>query len=158
MQADSPDDYWDFQSSISGPVATLLAALSPDERATIRTTFHPRVMDHAGVGRQLQTTRLPLPASLRSIASGLHHPTRPSTSSSDDWTAEAATPSWRPTIRTPWARVRRSSGPTSTSKLSRSLTSVKPSASSQKGLTSVRQPSSRLPHQHASFARLSSAT
>ena len=40
MQADSPDDYWDFQSSISGPVATLLAALAPDERATIRTTFH----------------------------------------------------------------------------------------------------------------------
>jgi ubiquinone/menaquinone biosynthesis C-methylase UbiE len=40
MQAQSPDDYWDFQSSISGPVATLLAALSPDERATIRTAFH----------------------------------------------------------------------------------------------------------------------
>ena len=39
MQADSLDDYWDFQSSISGPVATLLATLSLDERDAIRAAF-----------------------------------------------------------------------------------------------------------------------
>jgi hypothetical protein len=39
MQADSLDDYWDFQSSISGPIATLLASLSPHERDAIRAAF-----------------------------------------------------------------------------------------------------------------------
>jgi SAM-dependent methyltransferase len=40
MQADSLDDYWGFQSSISGPVATLLATLSQDERDAIRGAFN----------------------------------------------------------------------------------------------------------------------
>ncbi|HTZ23131.1 MAG TPA: methyltransferase domain-containing protein [Streptosporangiaceae bacterium] len=40
MQADSLQDYWSFQTSISGPVATLLATLSADERDAVRVAFH----------------------------------------------------------------------------------------------------------------------
>lgn len=39
MEADSLDDYWNFQSSISGPITTLLAVLPPDEQAAIRADF-----------------------------------------------------------------------------------------------------------------------
>jgi ubiquinone/menaquinone biosynthesis C-methylase UbiE len=40
MQADSLDDYWNFQSSISGPVATVLAGLSSNEQDAVQAAFH----------------------------------------------------------------------------------------------------------------------
>jgi len=40
MQADSLQDYWNFQTSISGPVATLLATLSAHERDAVQAGFH----------------------------------------------------------------------------------------------------------------------
>lgn len=39
MASDSLDDYWEYQSSISGPVAILLATLSADERSSLRAAF-----------------------------------------------------------------------------------------------------------------------
>jgi hypothetical protein len=45
MRAEDIDDYWDFQASISGPIAVLLAGLSSDEheaiRAALRSTAEP---------------------------------------------------------------------------------------------------------------------
>jgi hypothetical protein len=43
MHADSLDDYWEFQTSVSGPVATLVATLSADEQAAIKETLEPMV-------------------------------------------------------------------------------------------------------------------
>jgi ubiquinone/menaquinone biosynthesis C-methylase UbiE len=39
MLVDDIDDYWDFQASISGPIAVLLAGLSSDEREAVRAAF-----------------------------------------------------------------------------------------------------------------------
>jgi hypothetical protein len=39
MQAHDIDDYWDFQASISGPIAVLLADLPADEHDAIRAAF-----------------------------------------------------------------------------------------------------------------------
>jgi ubiquinone/menaquinone biosynthesis C-methylase UbiE len=39
MRVDDIDDYWDFQASISGPIAILLAGLTSDERAAVRAAF-----------------------------------------------------------------------------------------------------------------------
>jgi ubiquinone/menaquinone biosynthesis C-methylase UbiE len=39
MRADDIDDYWDFQASISGPIAVLLAGLPSDEHDAIRAAF-----------------------------------------------------------------------------------------------------------------------
>lgn len=54
MQADSLQDYWSFQTSISGPVAALLASLSADEQDAVRTAFHAAAKPYrAGDGYQL---------------------------------------------------------------------------------------------------------
>jgi len=39
MRVDDIDDYWDFQASISGPIADLLAGLTSDEGAAVRAAF-----------------------------------------------------------------------------------------------------------------------
>jgi ubiquinone/menaquinone biosynthesis C-methylase UbiE len=39
MRTDSIDDYWDFQISISSPIAVLLASLTPEERDAIQAAF-----------------------------------------------------------------------------------------------------------------------
>jgi hypothetical protein len=39
MRANDIDDYWDFQTSISGPIAVLLAGLPLDEHDAIRAAF-----------------------------------------------------------------------------------------------------------------------
>ena len=41
LRYDSLDDYWDVQSSISGPLAVVVASLSDDERAAIKATLEP---------------------------------------------------------------------------------------------------------------------
>jgi ubiquinone/menaquinone biosynthesis C-methylase UbiE len=54
MQADSLQDYWSFQTSISGPVATLLATLSADEQDAVRAAFHAAAEPYrAGDGYRL---------------------------------------------------------------------------------------------------------
>jgi ubiquinone/menaquinone biosynthesis C-methylase UbiE len=54
MQTDSLADYWSFQTSISGPVATLLATLSADERDAVRAAFHAAAKPYrAGDGYRL---------------------------------------------------------------------------------------------------------
>ena len=54
LQADSLQDYWSFQTSISGPVATLLATLSADEQDAVRAAFHTAAKPYrAGDGYQL---------------------------------------------------------------------------------------------------------
>lgn len=54
MQADSLEDYWSFQTSISGLVATLLATLSADERDAVRAAFHAAAKPYrAGDGYRL---------------------------------------------------------------------------------------------------------
>jgi ubiquinone/menaquinone biosynthesis C-methylase UbiE len=39
MRADNVDDYWDYQTSISGPIAVLLASLPSDERHAAQSAF-----------------------------------------------------------------------------------------------------------------------
>ena len=39
MRVDRLDDYWDFQISISGPIAAVLATLSTDEHNLVRGAF-----------------------------------------------------------------------------------------------------------------------
>jgi SAM-dependent methyltransferase len=54
MQADSLQDYWSFQTSISGPVAALLASLSADEQDAVRAAFRAAAKPYrAGDGYQL---------------------------------------------------------------------------------------------------------
>jgi ubiquinone/menaquinone biosynthesis C-methylase UbiE len=54
MHADSLADYWSFQTSISGPVATLLATLSADERDAVQAAFHAAAKPYrAGDGYRL---------------------------------------------------------------------------------------------------------
>jgi ubiquinone/menaquinone biosynthesis C-methylase UbiE len=50
MQAGNLDDYWDFQTSISGPVATLVAALPPDAHDAVRAAFHAAAEPYRAVG------------------------------------------------------------------------------------------------------------
>lgn len=54
MQADSLQDYWSFQTSISGPVATLLATLSADERDSAQAAFRAAAQPYrAGDGYRM---------------------------------------------------------------------------------------------------------
>jgi ubiquinone/menaquinone biosynthesis C-methylase UbiE len=54
MHADSLQDYWNFQTSISGPVATLLATLPAHERDAVQAEFHATAQPYrTGDGYQL---------------------------------------------------------------------------------------------------------
>jgi SAM-dependent methyltransferase len=49
MRYESIDDYWEFQSAVSGPIALLLASLSSDEIGAIRSQLDPTLAPfHAG--------------------------------------------------------------------------------------------------------------
>jgi ubiquinone/menaquinone biosynthesis C-methylase UbiE len=50
MQVDDIDDYWQFQSSISGPIAVLLAGLSSSERDVVQTAFRSNAEPYRRAG------------------------------------------------------------------------------------------------------------
>lgn len=54
MQSESLDDYWNYQTSISGPIASLLANLSQVERDAVRAAFRSAAEPYrAGQGYEL---------------------------------------------------------------------------------------------------------
>jgi ubiquinone/menaquinone biosynthesis C-methylase UbiE len=54
MRAHSLEDYWDFQTSISGPIGALVADLSPDEAGALQAIFRSAVEPYrTGVAYEL---------------------------------------------------------------------------------------------------------